>query len=121
MEIGNWRHICVDVQRLFLEDTPWHVPWMGNILPQVLEVSGRHPDKTYFTRFIPPSSAAHAVGAWKDYYRKWWMMTGEHLPVELLDLPTELRRLIPPAKVFDKKIYSPWLKGNIPAICDGRM
>jgi hypothetical protein len=32
-EIGNWRHICVDVQRMFAEETPWHVPWMARVIP----------------------------------------------------------------------------------------
>jgi hypothetical protein len=31
--LGNWRHICVDMQRMFAEDTPWHVPWMKEVSP----------------------------------------------------------------------------------------
>jgi hypothetical protein len=41
-EIGNWRHICVDAQRMFAEDTPWHVPLMARVLPQLVEVSEHH-------------------------------------------------------------------------------
>lgn len=114
-ELGNWRHICVDSQRMFAEDTPWYVPWMARVLPQLLEVSGRHAERTIFTRFIPPKRPDDVVGAWKDYYWKWWMMTGEHLPQEMLDLSPALQALVPPARVFDKMTYSPWVNGGLNA------
>ncbi|PTM94165.1 cysteine hydrolase family protein [Mycoplana dimorpha] len=115
-ELGIWIHICVDMQRLFHEDTPWHVPWMRRALPQVAAVADFRPERTIFTRFLPPDSAEQAVGAWKDYYRKWWMMTGEHLPRERLHLVAELAAMVPPARVFDKRIYSPWLTGGLHAV-----
>ena len=70
-DLQNWRHICVDMQRMFAEDTPWHVTWMERILPQVGAVAAA-PERTIFTRFMPPATAGHAIGTWKDYYRKWW-------------------------------------------------
>lgn len=76
-EIGNWRHIYVDAQQMFAEDTPWYVPWMARVLPQLTEVSQRHAERTVFTRFVPPLRVQDARGSWKDYYEKWWMMTGE--------------------------------------------
>jgi len=111
--VGEWRHICVDAQRMFCEDTPWHVPWMMRVLPQLQELSERHAARTIFTRFIPPTRAEDAIGSWKDYYRKWWMMTGEHLPKELLGLAPSLQALVPPARVFDKMAYSPWVDGRL--------
>lgn len=98
---------------MFAEDTPWHVPWMARVLPQLLEVSGRYAERTIFTRFIPPSRSDDVVGSWKDYYQKWWMMTGEHLPQELRDLSPALQSLVPPARVFDKMTYSPWIDGRL--------
>lgn len=115
-KLQNWRHICVDMQRLFAEDTPWHVDWMNRVMPQVLEVASAHPERTIFTRFLPPHSASQAAGRWRDYYRKWWMMTGEHLPPELVELVPELARLAPPARIFDKGVYSPWLDGRLHAL-----
>lgn len=112
-EIENWRHICVDAQRMFAEDTPWHVPWMARVLPQLLEVSRRHAEQTVFTRFVPPHRAQDAFGSWKNYYEKWWMMTGEHLRQEVLGLASPLQRLVPPARVFDKMTYSPWVDGRL--------
>jgi nicotinamidase-related amidase len=114
--LGNWRHICVDMQRLFSEDTPWHVGWMDRVLPHVTEIASDFAERTIFTRFLPPPSPEQAAGTWRDYYRKWWMMTGEHLSPELLQLVPELQRLAPPARIFDKPVYSPWLDGRLHAI-----
>ena len=110
---ANWRHICVDMQRMFAEDTPWHVPWMNTIKDQVLELSSRHAERTIFTRFLPPRTAEDAGGAWRDYYEKWRMMTRRHLAAELVDILPDLRRFVPPASLFDKSGYSPWQDGRL--------
>jgi nicotinamidase-related amidase len=110
---ASWRHICVDMQRMFAEDTPWHVPWLHRVLPQVEEVASRHSDKTIFTRFVPPARPEDATGAWQDYYRKWQAMTRENLPDEMIDLIGPLKRLVPPARVIDKPVYSPWFDGSL--------
>jgi len=113
--LGNWQHICVDMQRMFAEETPWYVPWMDRILPQVREVSEAYPEHTIFTRFVPPRAADDMWGEWRDYYTKWWMMTGEHLPSEMVELVQPLADLVPPARVFDKQVYSPWIGGRFHA------
>jgi hypothetical protein len=41
-DIGNWRHICVDAQRMFIEDTPWRVPWLERVLQQLFEIGKHH-------------------------------------------------------------------------------
>ena len=109
----NWRHLCIDMQRIFAEETPWHVEWMDRVSPQVSEVAGRFPERTIFTRFVPPRVATDLPGKWRDYYDKWWMMTGEHIQPDLVDLIEPLRRLVPPAAVFDKFTYSPWHDGRL--------
>jgi nicotinamidase-related amidase len=113
--MGDWRHICIDMQRIFAEETPWHVSWMDKVKPQIAEVAGTHAERTIFTRFIPPNNAGEMPGAWQDYYRKWWMMTGNHLRPEMIDLVPELKRLCPPAKILDKYTYSPWFDGRLHA------
>ncbi|RYG71942.1 cysteine hydrolase [bacterium] len=110
---GEWRHICVDMQRMFAEQTPWQVPWMRAVSPQVVEVSSRHSDRTIFTRFIPPQTADAAPGMWRHYYEKWAAMTRSQLAAELLDVVPQLSRFAPPAMVFDKPTYSPWIDGRL--------
>lgn len=110
---GNWRHVCVDMQRMFAEDTPWHVPWMKEVSPNIIEVTSAHADRTVFTRFITPKTADEAVGQWRPYYEKWSVMTRDRLPEEMLALVPELARFCPPARVFDKTTYSPWTSGGL--------
>lgn len=119
MNYGNWTHLCIDMQRMFAEDTPWHVSWMRLILPRVEEISTRHCDKTIFTRFIPPRHASDMTGMWKPYYEKWDMMTLEHLGVDMVDLVPSLEALVPPARSFDKATYSPWIDGALHRLLTG--
>lgn len=107
------RHLCIDMQRQFADDTPWRVPWMERVSPQILKVVSRHAAQTVFTRFMTPATPAEARGMWRPYYDKWWMMTREHQPPEMFDVIPELERLSPPAIVFDKTTYSPWMDGRL--------
>jgi len=114
-------HLAIDVQRLFAEsESPWCVPWMTQIVPQVLELARRHPDRTVFTRFIPPAEPEDMPGAWQDYYKRWRAMTQQNLDQRLLELVPPLQALVPPAHLCDKAVYSgfgnpklaPWLKAQ---------
>ena len=58
-------HVCVDMQRLFAEDTPWKTPWMERVLPKVVELVSANPRACVFTRFIP------APGPKYDYKLAW--------------------------------------------------
>jgi nicotinamidase-related amidase len=110
---GNWRHLCIDMQRMFAEATPWQVTWMDKISPAVVEVAGRHGERTIFTRFIPPDNPDQMHGTWRAYYRKWQDMTGEKMPPEMFSVIPRLAAFIPPARVFDKMTYSPWISGEL--------
>ena len=107
------RHLCVDMQRMFAEDTPWNVPWMERVREPIATLASAHPGETIFTRFVPPMRAEDMHGTWADYYKKWPMMTREVLGNDMVDILPELRTLVPPALVFDKAIYSPWLDGRL--------
>ncbi len=99
-------HLAVDMQRLFAEQTEWFMPWLPRVLPQVTEIARRYPDRTLFTRFIPPRQPEEMPGAWRHYYRHWREMTRERLDPALLELVEPLRALVPPARVLDKPVYS---------------
>jgi hypothetical protein len=62
-------HICIDMQNVFAEETPWHTPWMARVLPVVTRIAERHPSQTVFTRFIPPPRPDRMPGGWQRYYR----------------------------------------------------
>jgi nicotinamidase-related amidase len=119
MDGRNWIHLCIDMQRMFAEDTPWHVPWMRQVSPQVQEIAERRPQQTIFTRFIPPRHAADMSGMWRTYYEKWDVMTLERLGPEMVDLIPSLKAMVPPARIFDKMTYSPWTSGELHRVLAG--
>jgi nicotinamidase-related amidase len=108
-------HLCVDMQRLFAENTEWHMPWMERVRPVVEHIARRHAAETIFTRFIPAAHPGEGVGTWRRYYRRWASMTIEKLGADMIELVPELARCVPPAETFDKFVYSPWLDNRFHA------
>lgn len=106
-------HICVDMQTIFLPASPWGTPWMEQRLPMIEALTEAHAPRTVFTRFVPARDADEAVGTWKRYYRKWDMMTLARLDPLQVELVPSLARLVPPATVIDKRVYSPWAEGRL--------
>lgn len=105
----NTIHVCVDMQRMFAEPTEWMMPWSANVLPQIMSLVTFQPERTIFTRFIPPPRPGHGQGMWKHYFERWASMTVENLGPDMLELVPALARFTPPASVFDKHVYGPWL------------
>jgi nicotinamidase-related amidase len=100
-------HLCVDMQRIFDEETPWRTPWLRRVLSNIVEIVGAKPDRTVFTRFIPADRPGEGPGAWKRYYVRWADMTLERIGRDKVELAPELAIFAPPAAVVDKRVYSP--------------
>ena len=99
-------HLCIDMQRVFADETAWHVPWQPRVLPPVVEIAPRPAPRTIFTRFAPPAGPDAAPGAWQSYYERWPEMTREELDPGLLELVEPLARLVPPARQVEKPANS---------------
>jgi nicotinamidase-related amidase len=93
---------------MFDEGTAWTMPWMSRVLPAVIALVAAHPERTLFTRFIPAQSPGRGVGMWRHYYRRWAAMTVDALGPPMIGLVPELMAFVPPARLFDKHVYSPW-------------
>ena len=106
-------HICVDMQRMFAEDTEWKMPWLERVLPNVLSITSTHPERTIFTRFIPAQKPGQGVGMWRHYYERWDPMTIDQLGPEMIGLVPELAKFAPPARLLDKHVYSPWTGSDL--------
>jgi nicotinamidase-related amidase len=99
-------HLCIDMQAMFAEATPWHTPWMPRVIPVIRAIAEKHAQNTVFTRFITPPRPEDMPGAWRRYYEKWRDFTTDRLDARLLELVAPLKDLAPPAIVIDKKFYS---------------
>ncbi len=108
-------HLCIDMQRMFSEPTPWQVQWLPGVLPGICQTAALHPDRTVFTRFITAPRPDVGQGAWKRYYERWAAMTVTELGAEMMDLVPELRLFAPPAEIIDKRVYSPWMATDLHA------
>ena len=106
-------HICVDMQRIFSAEGPWPTPWMERVMPVATALVERHPERTVFTRFIPPERPDYMPGMWQRYYTRWRIATRECLDPELLELMPQLSALCPPAAVIDKTRYSGFAEPNL--------
>lgn len=109
----SWIHVCVDMQRMFAEATPWRAAWMPRVLPRVVRLAALAPERTIFTRFIPPMSPEAMPGAWQRYYQRWPDMTRGRMDAGLLELVPELTGFAPPARIIDKQVYSPWFASKL--------
>lgn len=110
---ANAVHLCVDMQRLFADDTAWRTPWMPRVLPVVVSLCAFRPERTCFTRFIPARSPGEGRGTWRRYWERWASITLEHLGEERVELLPELQAFVPPARVMDKVHYSPWTDARL--------
>jgi nicotinamidase-related amidase len=99
-------HLCIDMQRIFSVEGVWPTPWMDRVLPLVVALAERYPERTIFTRFIPPERSDQMPGMWQRYYMRWRQATREYLDHRLLELMPPLSVLCPPARVIDKTRYS---------------
>ena len=110
---GRSVHLCVDMQRIFSAEGPWPTPWMDRVLPVAAALASRHPERTVFTRFIPPDRPDQMPGMWRRYYTRWRLATRECLDLRLLELMPPLAALCPPATVIDKTRYSALAEPNL--------
>src|SRR5690349_24147601 len=86
-------HLCVDMQRLLAPEVRWPVPWAEPAMRNIVRLADRHPARTIFARFVPPTVPAQMPGMWRDYYDKWRRVTREFIDPMLLDL-------LPPMMAF---------------------
>jgi nicotinamidase-related amidase len=101
------------MQRIFAKGGVWETPWMERILPTVVDIVARHPDRTVFTRFITPASPEEAPGQWRPYFERWRVATRDAPGGAQLDLVPALARFAPPAAIVDKPAYSAFFRSRL--------
>lgn len=101
------------MQTIFAERTDWHLPWLERVLPTVLRIASARPERTIFTRFVPPARPEEMPGTWRRYYARWRHMTLDRLDPSMVGLVPALAALAPPATVIDKHVYSPFIEPGL--------
>ena len=99
-------HACIDMQRLFAEESEWASPVVYEIAPRLCRIVAHASQLTLFTRFMTPERAEDANGQWQIYYRHWKSVLRSNVDTDLLDLIPPLRHFVPPARVIDKYAHS---------------
>ncbi|MEX2200578.1 MAG: cysteine hydrolase [Dongiaceae bacterium] len=99
-------HVCVDMQRLFGEETQWHTRDLTGILKNTGRLIAHAPARTIFTRFRTPNTADAAPGQWRHYYRRWDKVLASRLPEEMFGVMPDLAGFVPPAVEIDKTTYN---------------
>jgi nicotinamidase-related amidase len=95
-------HLRMDMQNLFAPGGPWAAPWMARVLPAI-ELLDRHtPERTVFSRFIPPPNAEQAVGRLEIYLQKRSCVTGEILSADWPYLVSTLQDCVSPTTLSAK-------------------
>lgn len=84
-------HLVVDMQELFRSHPDWGSDSLSTIVPPIQRLLRARPESAYFSRFLPPAQAEHAIGAWQRYYRRWHRVTLERMDPSLVDVVAELR------------------------------
>lgn len=62
---------------------------------------------------MPARRAEAAPGSWVRYYRRWAQVTLDEVDPAMVEIVPTLSRFVPPAKVVDKRVYSPWTEGEL--------
>ena len=108
-------HLCVDMQRMFVEDTEWRTPWAERVLPVIVRLCEAKAERTCFTRFVPAERPGEGRGTWRRYWERWPSMTLETLGEGMVELAVPLQRFVPPGRLLDKRVYSPWMNADFDA------
>jgi nicotinamidase-related amidase len=111
-------HVCIDIQRLFAEQTDWHTASIPEILPAIVRLAEHAPERTIFTRFTTPERPEDAQGHWRAYYERWKSVTTGVIGAGIIDLVDELEHFVPPARIADKPTYSAFESPGFRAMLD---
>lgn len=98
-------HVCIDMQRVFLEPGPWYGEACLGVLDPIRRLAETGPWPTLWTRFMTAETPEAAAGSWRRYYRHWHAVTQAEAGSAVLDLHPDLAGLAAPDTVFDKMTH----------------
>ena len=93
-------HLCVDMQRIFDEETPWKTPWLRRVLPNVVEKASAKPRRAVSFPLIDRAKVAERgnnITSGRPILRS------ERIGREMVDLVPELAIFAPPAPIVEQR------------------
>jgi len=109
---GRALHLCIDMQRLFLEPGPWYCPAGLDLLPAIHRLCDHADERSFFTRFITARVPEEAEGHWQHYYRRWHAATQAEAGTESLELHPDLAARAAPGRTCDKTTHDAFLDAD---------
>jgi hypothetical protein len=87
-------HLCGHATDFFGK-RPTPAPWMERGPPVVATLADRHPERTVFTRFIPPERPDQMPGMWRRYYTRSRAATRDFLNLDFAGTDAASRSPLP--------------------------
>lgn len=107
-------HLCIDMQRLFAQDSPWASGAVAAALPAAREICLRKPAATVFTQFFCPEDAQAVGGQWGAFYASCPAIT--KLDPRLFDIVPELAATAPDAERVSRFVFSAFRGSRLDAV-----
>ena len=107
-------HLCIDMQRLFAEDSPWASPAVEEALPAIVEICRQRARSTVFTRFLCPAGSSGLRGQWRQFYAGRPEML--RLDPRLFEMVDALKAFAAEAQVISRYVFSAFYDGNLHAL-----
>jgi nicotinamidase-related amidase len=85
-------HLCVDMQMMFANGTPWASGALRSVLPAIEEICRHKAETTMFTRFLCPRDHRALKGQWQHFYSDCPQML--EADPRLFGIVPELRRFV---------------------------
>ena len=95
-------HLCIDMQRIFLEPSPWFCPQGIEILEPILALIRHQPYNSWFSQFMTPNNSSEMENSWERYYEYWKPLTQDHLEKGMLDIHQGLFQESSTPQIFEK-------------------
>jgi nicotinamidase-related amidase len=116
--LNHAAHLCIDMQRMFDEDSPWASEAVRTALPAVHEICRSKASETIFTRFICPTDAQLIRGQWQHLYAKCPQMT--KLDPRLFDIISVLRPFVLQGSLANRYVFSAFEGDNLLTTLESR-
>jgi nicotinamidase-related amidase len=111
-------HLCIDMQMMFSDDTPWASEALRSVLPAIEEICRYKAERTIFTRFLCPRDHRALKGQWQHFYSDCPQML--EVDARVFSIVPELRRFVQDGAVVNRYVFSVFADDHLGTLLDAR-